>query len=280
MPVAARLAAAEVREAARRASFEAGVKLGEVGALVRAVVGRAPEVLELYPSLGPEFESVRREEEALETLAGGRYAEVLLRHRGAAAFGRAERLFLEGFEAKFASGAEELLAGTGWIDWDWQLHPPVGPLEERLRHWRPDPATGGSVLEDPDGVRTIVLGRDHPGLGAGFRVEARFEPAGSDAHWKVHLGSGLYVRLGAGRVALARTVLRPGADLEIASTPLEAGAQEILAFCPSEGGLHVFARDRQVLAVAREDEALPRRIAFSVARGKLLLRRVQVPKKR
>lgn len=278
VPVTTRLAAAEVREAARRAVLKSPADAGEASALVREVVTCASEVLELYPPLGPEFEAVRREKEALQAFVGRRYGEVLLRHTGTSAFGGAEKLFFEDFEAKFASGADELLAGTGWIDWEWQLHPPVRPLEERLRHWRPDPSSGGSVLEDAAGVRTLVMGRDHPGLAEGFSIEARFEPAGSEAHWKIHLGSGLYVRLGAGRVALARTVLRPGADLEIVSAALEGGREVTLAICPSECGVHVFAQGRQALAIAREDGMFPRRIAFSVARGKLLLRRAQVPK--
>ena len=289
VPVALRLAAVEGRRAARLAARgvlagEGEARVGRAVSMARGAIAHAPAIFSFYPALSSEFEGLRREGEALEALAGGRYGRVLAGGAGTASFPVAEDLLFQGFERSLASGSSELLARTGWFDWDWRLYPPVGPLDERLRFWRPDPDSPGCILEDPSGTHMLLMGRDHPRLPEGILWRVRFEPLGkpeSPGFWRIPLrasekGTECYLRLGAGRAALVRAVLKSGGDEEIASAPWTGPPEETYALLPSEEGLHLFAGGRLLLTVPSEEGSLPRRLGFSVTRGRLTFLFVRV----
>jgi hypothetical protein len=289
IPLAVRLAAAEARRGIRAAaggalSGDGSARVGVALSMAQKAVGHAPAILSCYPALSSEFDALKREARALEALAEGRYGRVLVEGAGTAAFPVAEELLLRGFERSLTSGASELLAKTGWFDWDWRLYPPVEPLDERLRFWRPDPGSPGCILEDPSGTRMLLMGRDHPRLPEGVLWRVRFEPSGTreaPGFWKIPLrasekGTECYLRLGAGRAALVRAVLKSGGDEELASAPFSGSSEETYALLPTEEGLHLFAGKRVLLSVPPGEGTLPRRLGFSVTRGRLTFLFVQV----
>lgn len=289
IPWAVRLAAVEVRRTIRVAargalSGEGDERVRVAVSMAQKVMGHAPAILSFYPALSSEFDALGREVRALEALAEGRYGRVLVEGAGTAAFPVAEELLLRGFERSLDSGSSELLAKTGWFDWDWRLYPPVEALDERLRFWRPDPGSPGFILEDPSGSRMLLMGRDHPRLPEGVFWRVRFEPLGtseSPGFWKIPLrasgkGAECYLRLGTGRAALVRAVLKSGGDEELASAPFSGAPEETYALLPTEEGLHLFAGRRLLLSIPPEEGTLPRRLGFSVTRGRLTFLFVQV----
>ena len=303
IPVATRLARVEVHEKAKRAATKAKALLVErragqdflaelpeyIDALagVQTMCRSEQEVQSLYPYLAPEFSDARSEERALGLLLGREYSRVITSHPGTASYGPAAELILGGFQKKIAAASSELMAKTGWIGWDWRLHPPVKPPQNPLDYWRPDVQAGTSILRDPEGTHMLVMHRDHPRapegvvLTVGFAADEGDRPR--ESCWKFHLrgekGSDTYLRFQEKKVALCRMLLKPGEDEEIASaSPSPSAGDLVYALVPKGQELHVFRDGELLLTVPQSQANIPRRLAFSVVKATLTIKYVQVLK--
>lgn len=272
VPVLVRLArldavAAVDRTLAEKDFASSRVTFQKLGAFLES----AREVTALYGHLAQEFEIARREGEALRTLAGGRPARVLLAFEGTRAHPVAAELLLSRFEAELAAASEELMAGTGSVDFDWRLHPPEPVDAVRRRYVKRVSEDDVIVLSDPEGPRHFVMNDPLPAGAAGLWV--RF--AAESKEWRLAL-AGLYLRLDGREVGLYRPSLAPeGSDQVLASGPLPPSGPGLrtLALVPGEGALHVYVDGCLVLSA--RDAALPARLAFTVKGATLSLRNVK-----
>lgn len=306
LPVATRLARLGVEDQARRAAERAKKLLSEKEssgdfiaqipeymdtlASVQVMCASEQEVLSLYPYLAPEFLAARREEEALGLLMARKYSRVVSSHRSTTSFQPSAELLLAPFMKDVGASHNELIAGSGWFDWDWQLHPTEKTLEERQKYWILDGDRNATVLRDAAGTRTLIMGRDHPRTPEGLVITVQFEPQrarSEEAHWRLHLraenGANTYLRFDRKRISLQRAVLAPGAvDEELAGvvTGSEPSASSELAFAlfPAGESLHLFRGGGHVLSVPRADAILPKRLAFTVVKGELVLKSVKTRK--
>ena len=307
VPVAARLARLGIEDKARRSALRAKKLLADektsgdfiaqvpeymdVLAAVRSMCAAEEEALSIYPYLAPEFLAARREEEALSLLLARKYSRVVTSHRGTAAFQPAAELLLNPFAKALGVAHNELFAGTGWFDWDWQLHPTEKTLEERQKYWALDGDRYPTILRDATGTRSLVMGRDHPRNPEGVAFTVQFEPDGArseEAHWRFHLrsekGANTYLRVDRKRVSLHRAVLAPGVgDEEISRAAIGqargASSDQAYALFPDGESLHLFRDGEHVLSVPCADAIIPKRLAFTVVKGKLVLKRIQTRKR-
>jgi len=304
-PVLVRLARLEIRELAKALATKAESSLAGSAtkkeivaelvaypvfqAALKAMSSGEKEILAIYPFLPADFEAAKRDGEAVDRLLDRLYSRVAASYAGSEAYPTAATLLLAGFIASLEDGHNDLIAKSGWLNYNWELRPDPSTREERLLFW--DVLDGGGcVLRDPAGPRSLIMGRPHPRAPEGLLIKFDFEPLGekgSAAEWRFNLrregGQNSYLRFDRESVSLWPFGLgstAPEAPLASAKLPhpeIEP-ATHTCVLIPAEG-LHVFLDGVLVATFPKEDAIVPSQPSLVVLHGKLSARSIQVKKK-
>lgn len=303
IPVAARLARLEVEAKARQAATEAKPLLIESGSpekstatlvcwtaakaaeeLLEKCEGRIPAA---YGFLSPDFAKAKRELDALELLFHRQFSRAAALYPSTSSGPVAAALHLELFEKDLAAASDELLEGSGWFNWRWELRPTHPDVKERRKYLVPKPDEETIVLQDEEGPRSLVMNDITSRAPEGVLLRLRLDPLGNHpeaAEWRFHLLSEKrgtsYLRIAGDQAEVYRSTLTPGAsDVRLAQAPLPAVpvAQRFrtYALIPGEEHLHVYVDRQLVLSIRREDGMVPKQLALVVLHGKLSVRNLQ-----
>jgi len=256
---------------------------------LRALRRSEADLCGVYPFLSGEFRDAAREGEALELVLGARYSRALESYPGTQAEKLAATLFLAEFLAALEPAHDELMARRGWLNYTWELRPDEAGIPERTEFWDLL-GDGGSVLRDPKGPRSLIMGRPHPRSSEGILIRYEFEPLGDDpggAEWRFNLrregGGASYLRFDPQSISLRSLALGAATGDEILVTGKIPGATgpERTHTCVLVPGtlLHVFLDGTLALSLNQQDARLPSQPSFVVMKGKLSIRSIQVLKK-
>jgi hypothetical protein len=133
----------------------------------------------------------------------------------------------------------------------------------------------------------LVMHRDHPRAPEGVVLTVQFAAdqgaRAEEASWKFHLrgdkGSDTYLRFQENRVSLCRLLLKPEEDEVIASVSApDSAGERVYTLVPSGQELHVYRNGKLLLTVPQSEALIPKRLAFSVFKGTLTIKYVQVLK--
>jgi serine/threonine protein kinase len=302
LPVAVRLARLEVERDSRLAAEEARPVIlkkispdSSTAALAHASSARAAlgriDTLEdrlasLFPYLARDFGLARREAEALELLFHRQLSPVVVGFRETASGPVAEAVILELFEHELDAASDELLAGTGWFNWRWELRPWDKNPIVRARFLVPGPSEGPLVLQDPEGPRSLVMNGETSRAPEGVLIRLKVEPLGpgtSEPEWRLALLSETpgttTLRVTAGALELIRSTLSPGAaDERLSRIPLSSGPELMYhsyALIPAGEHFHVY-RDRVlVLSLPLAEAAIPKQLVFTIYHAKASIQSFQ-----
>jgi serine/threonine protein kinase len=239
-----------------------------------------------YGFLSGEFAGARRELEALELLFHRQFSSAAAR-LGATSGGRvAGEILLELFEKDLAAGSDELLEGSGWRNWGWELRPTHPDVKERRKYLVPKPDEEIVVLQDEEGPRTLVMNDVTSRAPEGVLLRLRLDPLGTHpeaAEWRFHLLSEKgpsYLRVTGENLGAYRSTLAAGAaDVHLAEVPLPRVPVEqrfrLFVLVPGADHLHVYVDRQLVLSIPREDAAIPKQLALVVLHGKLSVRNLE-----
>jgi serine/threonine protein kinase len=303
IPVVVRLARLEVEAHSRQATLEAKPLLEEnrppegstaclaystaakmAGELLEKSEGRMPAA---YGFLAEEFARARREVEALELLFHRQFSRVAAVYRTTSSGPVGAALLLDLFEKDLASASDELLEGSGWFHWRWELRPTHADVKERMKYLIPKPSENLVVLQDPEGPRSLVMNDITSRAPEGVLLRVRLEPLGNhpdQAEWRFHLvsekGGTSHLRVDRENVEVYRSTLAPGVSdvrLAQASLPIVPVEQKFRTFTlvPGVDHLHVYADRQLVLSIPREDGMIPKQLAFVVLHGKASIRNLE-----
>ncbi len=268
---------------------------------LKAVLAAEPAVLRLHPRASGSFTTLRHEEAALGYLLAHEYSRVLTQGAGTAAYRLAGTLLLADFKWNLEAGSQELIAGTGWLAHAWELRPDEASVKARTQFWDLLPS-GGIVLRDPSGPRSLLMGRPHSRVAEGLELRFTLEALGAgggggegaaNAEARLLLrreggktsylcisSNALFLRSFEGAV-LASIALpaiaskanpRPPAP---ASAPSEA---HVLTLIPGERSLHVLWDGVILTSFRKEDALLPSQPALSVVASRLEIHSLLVKK--
>jgi len=305
VPIVVRLARLEIRSHAEAAVREARPILAQArqvdestralrgyvaaAAAAKAALSKESEAAALYGFLGSEFAEVRREIESLDFLLAGRYSRVLAGFQGTAAHALAGELLLDGARRELDASHDELLARTGFVDYQWRLDPPGRNVEETTKYWDLDNVTGGTTLQAGGVLKRLLMQEGHERAPEGVVFRARFEARtgnGQSSHWRLYLrtgtGSESYLRGDGLRVEVYRTRLAAGAPDELLARgdlgpPPQDGFREY-ALVRGDEQLHFFVDGQVVVTVHAADAVIPRALSFGVEQGVLRIATVKVRK--
>ncbi len=257
-------------------------------AALASLAANAPRVLGFYRALDAEFKAAAREEEALRAFLASQYSRVLASFEGTLCHLPAAQLLLERFERDLGVGAEELMAGTGFVDFGWKLRPTEADEKKKRGYLRRDPFEDAIILADPVGPRHFLMEEGVPQAPEGVLVRFRFEPQGTSpdsSEWRFPLvtggGGGVYLKLQARKIALYRPVFSlEGQDEELAASKLPAGQNDrTLVLVPGESGfLHVYLDGALAFSRPLKEAAIPRALGFTVLGAQLTIKKVTVKK--
>jgi serine/threonine protein kinase len=253
----------------------------------RTLAEAREELCSLFPWLSRDFTEADRECEAMEALLGGSYSRVLTSYAGTEAAPHAATLLLAGFALELGTAHDELLEGSGWFNWRWELRPTHPDVKVRGKYLVAKPEEALLVLQDEEGPRSLVMNeitsRAPEGVLLRVRLEA-FENRSEAAEWRFHLlseKSGTsYLRVTGEHLEVYRSTLSPGAaDVSLARVPLlTLPTQEdfrTFALVPGPDHLHVFVDRQLLLSIPCEDAMIPKQLSLVVFHGKLSVRNLQ-----
>lgn len=303
LPFILRLARLEVEAKARQTATEAKPLLLENRApdsstacqLSRAAAQAAEDVLEknagrmpaAYGFLAEDFDKAKRELAALELLLNRQFSRAAAVYRTTSSAPIAAALLLELFEKDLAAASDELLEGSGWFNWRWELRPTHPDVKERMKFLIPKPDENIVVLQDPEGPRSLVMNDITSRASEGVLLRLRLDALGNrpdEAEWRFRLLSenegSTYLRVDRDNVGVFRSTLTPGAsDVRLAQAALPslpvAQTFRTFALVPSAEHLHVYVDRQLVLSVPREDGAIPKQLAIVVLHAKIAVRNLQ-----
>ncbi len=251
---------------------------------------RAPGVLGVYRYLGPEFDAARREDEGLRALLGSQYSRILASWEGTLSYPVAAEFLLARFESELGLGFQELIAGTGFIDYGWKLWPQEDDEQKKRDYVRRDPDQDAVVLSDRIGPRHFIMDEGVLGAPEGVLVRFRFEvfPGGRSPEWRIPLlaepESRPYLRLDAGSIGLYRPAFaKETTDEKLATAEVSAlAAQEkyrTLVLVRGESGLlHVYLDGKLLFSRSLKEAAIPKALSLTVFGGTLTIKNVKVKK--
>jgi serine/threonine protein kinase len=303
LPVVVRLARLEVEVKSRLAAAEAKPHLlanraPENGTAALAAetaakgggefMGKSePRMPPVYRFLSPEFEEVKRELDALELLFHRQFSRAAARYPESSGGRVAGEVLLELFEKDLAAGSDELLEGSGWRNWRWELRPTHEDVRERRKYLVPKPDEEIVILQDEEGPHSLVMNDITSRAPEGVLLRLRLDPLGTHpdaAEWRFHFvsekGQTSYLRVAGGYLEIYRTTLAAGAaDVRLFQAPLPSVPVEqryrAFAFVPGPEHLHVYVDRQLVLSIPREDGAIPKQLALVVLHGKLSVRNLE-----
>jgi hypothetical protein len=261
----------------------------ELLSALRALRRGEAEICGVYPSLSGEFRDAAREGESLELVLGARYSQALANYPGTQAEKLAATLYLAEFLAALAPAHDDLMARRGWLNYAWELRPDEAGIPERTEFWDLL-GDGGTVLRDPKGPRSLIMGRPHPRTSEGILIQYDFEPLGQEragAEWRFNLrregGGTSALRFDEKTISLRRSTLGEAAAEEtLITSELPGGAGDPRTHsCVLVPGsqMHVFLDGMLAFSLKKEDAILPTQPSFVVRNGKLSIRSIQVLKK-
>lgn len=281
-------AGAEGQPLRRRA--EMSLIAARVAGLARRLAEQEAAVLRMFPHLKPEFELASRAAKGVALLEAEDLAGVLALGPGHPAYGAAAGILMARFEAGIASGADELLAGSGWHAYGWRLFPEAGSLKEQQRSWDLDPDGKGSVLQAEGEERRLSMGKGAGRAPEGLLLEVGFVPsvpASGRSQWRFLLrrrdGAAGYLRFDARSCVHVLGRLEPGAaDVELARAPLpalrEGAGERRLVLLPVGSRLLVLVDGEPMLFLPEAEARIPQQLSFAVTQGRLALRSLKLKK--
>jgi hypothetical protein len=240
-----------------------------------------------YGMLSRDFDKARREIDALEFLFHGIFSRAAALYSDTAGGKVAGAVHLEIFEKELARASDELLEGSGWFNWRWELRPTHPDVKERRKYLIPKPDEELLVLQDEEGPRSLVMNDITSRAPEGVLLRLRLDPLGNHpeaVEWRFHLhaenGQTSYLRVAGEHLELYRSTLSPGAtDLRLARAPLPPVPVEqryrSYALVPGKEHLHVYVDRELLLIIPFEDGTIPKQLALVVFHGTLSVRNLQ-----
>jgi serine/threonine-protein kinase len=304
VPSLVRLARLEVEALARKAAEEAKPMLldgrspdrsaavlassSSVRAAGDRLLREEGNLLPLFSFLEADFRKAARELEALELLFHRQYSALASGFRETSGGRAGADLLLDLFEKDLASGADELLSGTGWFNWRWELRPGDKDPLVRAGYLVPGPAEGPLTLQDPEGPRSLVMNDAGSRAPEGVLLRVKLEPLGQGpdrAEWRFHLVSEkpgtTFLRVTRGAIALCRSTLTPGTpDEKVVEHPLPPAPEDrsyrTIALVPGQDSLHVYVDRELLLSIPLPEGAIPHQLSITVTHAKASIRTLEV----